>query len=698
MLATKRLTSTAERTRDVARKRLERSTKKLVEIPKCADKRRRNRLEADDVKWLMHYFGPESGSESPFTYEFTVQQREMITAIRNAILLGGDQAIAASRGEGKTTLFERMLLKYTLCGVVNFSVLFAATGSAAQDSLESIKWEIENNEHLREDYPEVCVPVAALENTPNRAHYQIVKGLRHDNGKPYENESSKFSWCGQEIYLPKVPGSPSSGAIIATRGLDSAVRGLKKKGRRVNVAGIDDPDTEETVRSEEQGKKLEDRIDRVIAGLGGQKRRVARVMLTTLQNRTCVSYRFTNGGDKPSWNGKRFRFLVTAPVRADLWEDYVDLKRADWQAGTETAHELYVANRAEMERGSQVANPNRYTPGELSALQHYYNEVARIGADAVATEYDNDPPEVGGPVESGIGPQLIQKRLSGFARRIVPADCTLLTRGIDVRKRELHYVVKAWTPNATSYVVDYDIFLTSGTIYRSDEGLERAIYDALLGLFESYQEYPCTRADGEIVDVGLTLIDSGYQSAAVYDACRTIGLGAFPAKGHGKSNGCVSLSFSEASKRTVDRRPGDGWFQARHKEPLKSDIWVTNCDTDRWKGFEHARWMTPDGKAGAAYIFGEMTNAEIDSLDTRIPRDGRVHTEYAAQVCSEVEVEEMVKGVLKRYWKPSTKNHYFDATYLADVAASIKGIRLFDSRAATPANERPTLAQMAGRK
>lgn len=31
---------------------------------------------------------------------------------------------------------------------------------------------------------------------------------------------------------------------------------------------------------------------------------------------------------------------------------------------------------------------------EESALQHYYNEVARIGPEAVATEYDNDPPEI----------------------------------------------------------------------------------------------------------------------------------------------------------------------------------------------------------------------------------------------------------------------------------------------------------------
>jgi hypothetical protein len=277
-----------ERDRDAARKRQLRTAAKEVQIPACEDIERRTLLESDDTEWLPYYFA------ELFWYPFTTQQLEMIEAIRNAIRYGGDQSLAASRGEGKTKIFERMLLKYTLSGVIKFSVLFAATGSAAQDSLQSIMGEIETNLRLRADYPEVCVPVLALENTPNRAHYQVVTGKRIDNGEPYESVPSRFSWCGQEIVLPNVPGSPSAEAIIATRGLDAAVRGLNKRNRRVDVAGIDDPDTEETVNSEEQAKKLEKRIDRAIAGLGGQQRTVARVMLTTIQNRTCVSYKFTD--------------------------------------------------------------------------------------------------------------------------------------------------------------------------------------------------------------------------------------------------------------------------------------------------------------------------------------------------------------------------------------------------------------------
>src|SRR5690349_5507306 len=136
----------SERNRDVQRKRESRAATKEVLVPACPDRERRILLESDDTEWLRYYFA------ELFWYPFTTQQLEMIEAIRNAILYGGDQSLAASRGEGKTKIFERMLLKYTLAGVVKFSVLFAATGSAAQDSLQSIMGEIETNELMRADY------------------------------------------------------------------------------------------------------------------------------------------------------------------------------------------------------------------------------------------------------------------------------------------------------------------------------------------------------------------------------------------------------------------------------------------------------------------------------------------------------------------------------------------------------------------
>lgn len=707
------IAASQERTRDAERKRASRRDARVVVIPPCEDRARRESLEQNDIAWLMYYFGPDSEAEDPFWYEFTSQQVEMIDAIRHAIQHGGDQALAASRGEGKTTLVERLLVKYTLSGVLTYSVLCAATGGMADNSLDAIKSAIEENPLLLADYPEVCVPVQALEGSPQRAGTQVVSGIRHDNGEEYSQHRSKFSWCGQEVILPRVPGSPASGAIIATRGLDAAIRGLKKKGKRPKIVVIDDPDTEDTARSEEQAKKLEDRIEKAIGGLGGQQRSVARVMMTTLQNRICVSYRYTDPQQKPTWNGKRFRYLITPPERVDMWDEYVQLRVTDMQNGDKfgrNAHNFYLENREKMEAGAVVANPNRFdasilpdgSQAELSSLQHYYNEVARLGPEAVATEYDNDPPEEMGIVESGITASRIQMRLSGYPRGIVPPGAVALTQGIDLRKPGAHWVVRAWMSDATNYVIDYGFHESHGTTYGSDEGVERAINRVICERMEVVKENPYMLPDSEVVDIGMTLADSGWMTDAVYRACLTIGLGIYPAKGHGKSTGCASPSFHTINRRSMDRKPGDGWFQSRQRVDGQT-VWLVNCDTDRWKSFEHERWLTGDGKPGAAYIFGDMSDDERRHLHQRMPQDAKDHHAFARHITAEIEVEEPIRGVIVRRWKAKpgrVNNHYLDASYLSNVAASMLGVRLLSPMASKKSepSARPSARDLAARR
>jgi len=696
------------RARDRQRKRQDTARDKDVLIPDLPKKnrQRRKRYEKDDAKWLRFYFGPKSNCPDPFWYKFTSQQYEMIEAIGHAARWGGDQSIAASRGEGKTTLFERLLTKYALEGLIKFAVLCAATGTAAGNSLESIRDAIETNDLLLEDYPEVCIPVRALENTPNRAHYQTVSGKRLDNGNPFERVSSRFSWCGQEVVLPNVPGAPGAGAVIATRGLDAAVRGLKRKGRRPDIVGVDDPDTEETARSEEQAKKLEDRIDKALGGLGGQQKNVARVMLTTLQNRICVSYKFTDPSQKSSWKGKRFRFLVKPPDRTDLWDEYIQMRQACFQQMEDGesldpfargAHKFYLHNRKKMDAGAIVANPHRFNGEklpdgsklEVSALQRYYNEVARIGPEAVATEYDNDPPEESGPVESGITAYRIQRQLSGYPRRIVPPGCTIVTQGIDVRKVALHWVVRAWKPDGTGYTIDYGIQEVLGTIRGSDEGLEMALMSALRARLEFVASNPYQTIGGGEMPMDLTLVDAGWQTETIYHCCREMGRDVRPSMGFGKSSGCVQTRFSDVTRATRDKKPGDGWFLSRKPK----SIWLVCMDADRWKAWEHDRWMTPSDRPGTMFLYGEPGDGK------RLSYDEKTHFSYSKHLTSEVEVEEPVKGVLVRRWKnKSDTNHYFDASYMSSVAANMKGVRLLKSSKSTgQAQPRRTLSQMAGK-
>lgn len=709
----------SRRAREAKRLRLARTTDREVHVPSLtpAQARKRKRLERDDAKWLRFFF-----PDAPygFWYPFTQQQQAIIRAIGFAIKHGGDQAIAASRGEGKTQLARRLCIKYTLSGTVSFVVLFASTGSDAADSLEAIRADIQENDLLCEYYPEVCVPVRALENTPNRAHYQTVTGHRHDTGAQYAQTPSRFHWCGHELSIPNVPGSPSAGAIIATRGLDSAVRGLNKKGRRPDVAIIDDPDTEETASNPQQAAKLEKRIDRAIAGLGSQQRPIARVMLTTLQNRICVSYRYTDPMAKPSWKGKRFRFLVKPPKNQDLWQQYVQMVQDDLRELDDNgepldpharrAHALYLQHRKAMDLGGAVANRHRYDPSrladgsqkEISALQRYYNEVARIGPDAVATEYDNAPPDDDRQV-AGISPRQIQLRLSGLPYRVVP-DCVLkITQGIDVGKRWLHWVVRAWVQRsddqvATGYTIDYGETPTSGTVSGSEEGIDEAIKRALRARAEQIARDPYCTAAGKVCDIDLTLIDCQYRMEAIYDYCIEAGQfflrtrntnGRFsPSAGVGASNGAIREDWRQITHSTDDTIPGDFWKMSKQA----NGIWQTRMHADSWKLWEHDRWMGEPDAAGGLLVWGESPTA-AEAAAGRLSYAQRQHRQpfpsglpgFADQICAEIEAEEVRNNVTIRRWISGENlnmkhNHLFDAAYRADVAASMLGVPLLGRR------------------
>lgn len=420
-------------------------------------------------------------------------------------------------------------------------------------------------------------------------------------------------------------------------------------------------------------------------------------MLTTIQNLRCASAEFTDPALKPSWKGKRYPFLVEPPTDLEKWEEYIAFKTVDWQQGTSHAHEYYVANRDAMDAGHKVSNPHRRGDGgELSALQFYFNEVARLGIDAVKTEYNNDPPEESGPVDGGLTPHRIQRALSGYERKIVPPECVAITQGIDVRKTALHWVVRAWRADGSGFTIDYGVHEVRGTVYGSDEGVEIAIRRAILERIEDTKTAGYKTRDGETKQVDLSLVDAGWQTQAVYSACAEAGLGVMPIMGFGKSSGCVQASFHDVQKNTPDRKPGDGWFLSK-----KGKLWLVCADADRWKSFEHNRWLTATEQAGSMQICG-MLNPNPQ----RLSDDEKGHHAYAHHICNEQEVEELIKGALRRRWKSkSDNNHWLDASYYSCVAANMKGIRIMGTVAkptkSIPAVQAPkprlTLSQMSGR-
>ena len=84
--------------------------------------------------------------------------------------------------------------------------------------LDSIKTELDCNDLLLADFPEVCFPIQALDGISNRA-----------NGQLYQGKRTQIGWTAKEIVLPTIAGSHASGAIIKVAGLTGRIRGMKFK-------------------------------------------------------------------------------------------------------------------------------------------------------------------------------------------------------------------------------------------------------------------------------------------------------------------------------------------------------------------------------------------------------------------------------------------------------------------------------------
>lgn len=653
-----------EREREADRKRKQRAKSRDLTIPPVANPERRKACEDDIFLFLNTYFA------DTFYEDFTPQRRQIVEAILNAAKYGGDQAIAAPRGDGKTAIAECVLIYCLLTGLLWFPLIAAATGPDAERILSNIKEQFEEKaELLAADFPEVCYPVRALEGMPNRANGQTVGGKR-----------TYIKWSGKTIRLPTVAGSVASGSMLTTRGMDAAIRGIRIGKLRPDLIVIDDPETRDSASNEDQVTKRELIVEQDLGGLGASGRRLARVMLTTVMNRRCLSWRYTDPQQKPSWKGRRFRLLERLPERQDLWDEFVAQRKANQLTGDTNArgaHAFYLANRRAMDEGAVLGNPYNFiaslltdgTQQESSALEHCYNLIADRGWEHFATEFLNDPPEETGPIESGISATRIQMQVSGVPRRQVPAaEIKALVQGIDVGKFALHWVVTAWAANATGWVIDYGVQEVWGTTKGSDEAVDTAIIRALHARREAMLQSPYTYVNGDQAAVTLTLVDAGYRTPAVYQFCRDSGLTFRPAMGFGQSSGAVKANFN-MPVGSADKRPGEQWFLSRKER----GTWLVCMAADHWKAWVHDRLMTPPGDPGSLRLFGEpSTHAG------RMSEDQKRHFSFAKHLTNEVEVEEPIKGKgLKRRWKvKSETNHYFDATYMSAVAASMCGVSI----------------------
>ena len=573
-----------------------------------------------------------------------------------------------------SSLSEAAAVWAMLYGHREFVCLVGATETAALEMLESIRTEIESNELLDADFPEVCYPISKLEGIVSRANGQTVHG-----------ERTRITWTANEIVLPTVKDSVSSGIIVRCAGITGRIRGMRYKrsdGRSVrpDLVIVDDPQTRDSARSLSQNRTRERILSGDILGLAGPGRKIAGIMPCTVIERGDMADVILDRDKHPEWNGERCKMLYAMPSHMELWEEYFSVMDESLReiGNISRATEFYRENRERMDEGAVVAWPERHNDDEESALQNAMNLMHRDHF-AFSSEYQNEPMSDDEDMDRMLSSDEIASKTNGLDRMVVPLDCHRLTMFVDVQKTCLFYTVCAFADDFTGAVIEYGTFPEQNTrrfslstitrrlcdIYKSS--VEAQLYSGISALVKDKASCVYSREDGTELQIGMIAIDAnwGISTDIVYQFCRQTEFRGRVIPAHGRYVGASSKPMSEYRKKPGER-VGLNWIVT--SSASQRAIRHIAFDTNFWKSFVHERLASPIGERGCLTLYGSR------------PYE---HELYAEHMTAEFRVRTQGRGRTVDEWKlrpDRSDNHWLDCTVGCAVLASSMGCALPENR------------------
>lgn len=636
-------------------------------LPQCENPQRRAECAESLERFLVEYF-PHSTGLSPFS---TAHNR-VIGRMDRCIRHGGRNLNAVFRGFAKTTITENSTIWATFYGYRSYVVVMGALFDQAKDMVDSIIREIETNELLQADFPEICLPFLALEGKAQRCRAQTHDGL-----------PTYIGMSGATIILPTILQAdgtpyPSSAGIIRASGLFPPRRGMKfkrpdGKNARPDFAILDDFQTDESAASPEQTAKLIKRIYKAVLNSAGHGEEMGCVINATPIEPNDGVEQLLDHQKHPSFMGERVPMVQQWAKRHEDWwlGKYAALRSAfdpADAASQEQAHAqanaLYAAEQNLADDGCVVTWEHiALRPGELSAIQHAYNMLIDNGAEVFASECqmcpDHKRPE-------GIDPLTapeIARRVNGFKRGAVPTEAVALTGGIDVHDDVLYWSLVAWTQQCQGWIFDYGTFpkQTSRSFSkRSAKQTIKKLYpgipveDAVRKALEELLPQLLPRLSTLPHKLG---IDTNYRSPEVKHVCKVLGNPhVVPMRGVGIGANSTQVIEYERRKGWVF---GNNWWIAAGDKPR-----LVSLDDYNWKTWLWQRWHTPITSEGSLSLWGKL---------------GEDHQLFAEHQVAEVPTEEPGrKGLTKIIWKNSDRhdNHWLDTLKICAVGASMLGCQL----------------------
>ena len=636
----------------------------IGDLPPIRNPDRRARAE-HDFRYYCETYHPER-----FPLPWSDDHLTVLATMERCVLAGDLFALAMPRGSGKTTLAECAIMWGGLYGRHRMIAGLGATKEKGGELAESIKIELENNDLLLEDFPEVCYPIRCLEGIANRCAGQLYHGQR-----------TYITWTKNTLVFPTIEGSTASGVIIKVGGLTGGdVRGMKHtlaSGEivRPTLALIDDPQTDKTANSASQCDSREMLLRGAVLGMAGPGKKIAAVMPCTVIRTGDVADRVLDRAAHPDWNGIRTKLVYEWPTATGLWDRYAMIRGDSLRAGRGIADatEFYRANQPAMDAGARVAWAERFDARtELSALQHAMNLKLRDPDEAAFyAEYQNEPLSKKSASLTATVEQIIA-RTTGRPRGQVPMATSKLTGFIDVHDKLLFWAVVAWEEGFTGQVVDYGTFPeqhkghyslanAQATLPRQFPGCgaDGAIQAGLEALVADLLARNWQKAGGGITRIDRLLVDMGYKAPLVAAVkLKAGGTAMMLSRGVGIRAGSKPISMYQ-------RKPGWtlglNWYVPN---VLGTAEFPHVCiDVNYWKSQIHEKLLVGPGDPGAMTLYGtKATNHELFAQHLAISETWTLTHGHGRDV---------------QEWQPFPSrpdNHWFDCLVGCAAAASMLGV------------------------
>ena len=638
----------------------------IGEIPPVQNEERRKRCSSSLKLFIEEYFR----NDEKFNLPWASFHLEAIRKMEASIINGGLFALALPRGSGKSSLSERAIIWAILYGYRHYIVAIGDGRSAAQEILETVQTEIESNEKLIADFPEVCYPIAQLQGIVQRA-----------TGQRYHGRPTDISWGSSgTIVFPTIEGSPSSGSILVTAGINSRLRGMKRTtsdGRelRPDFVFLDDVQNDRSASSQSQIDKRLKVIRGTVLGLAGAGKKMAGVMACTVIRRGDVADICLDRQQSPEWNGTRYGLLEAMPVNEELWKQYHEI----WAESQRTGHgiseatEFYRLHQREMDEGAMPTWPERFEHDEISAVQYAMDKLYQ-NRDTFYSEYQNQPLDEISENEIRLEPQEIIAKVSGLPRYAVPQECTRVVAYIDVQAKLLPYVVMAFSDDGTGHVIDYGTYPdlktwdwtladVTKTYQTAGMGFEGSLTLALDTLTQQLIGRKYIREDGTEMQIERCLVDAawGVSSSTVVTYCSRSQWSTVLMPSFGRSITADKKPYSEYRK-IAGQTIGDFWLISKNRQNVR----VMEIDTNFVKTLVSMRIRTAIGDKGSFQIWGKQHDVHTNAI----------HRTFSQQMTSEYGIPTAGRSRTVNVWRllPGRDNHYFDCVCGCYAAASERGV------------------------